>query len=238
MGKASRTSMKFQTLGFLTVLTWAGVGAIPLRLAAQSPGVTILDAPGAGTAAGSGFGTFPTGINNGGTVTGHYTDANNVSHGFLRTPGGRLVAFDASAAATAPGSGGGTFPTGINDGRAITGHYTDANNVSHGFLRTAGGQLIRFDAPGAGAATGSGFGTFPASINNAGTIAGHYVDPHNVSHGFLRTIGGEFTTFETPGAGSTGGSGGGTFPHGVNDAGAVTGHYTDANNVSRGFLQN
>ena len=110
--------MKFGTLTFLTTLTLVGVPAIPVHLAAQSASseITIFDAPGAGTAPGSGFGTFPTSINDGGSITGHYTDANNVNHGFLRTPGGKFITFDAPAAGTAPGSGSGTLPTSINTG--------------------------------------------------------------------------------------------------------------------------
>jgi hypothetical protein len=232
--------MKFRTLTSLTTLILVAVPAIPVRLAAQSASsdITIFDAPGAGAAAGSGFGTVPTGISIGGIITGHYVDANNVSHGFLRTPGGKFITFEAPGAGTAAGSGSGTFPTCINDGRIITGHYNDVNNVNHGFLRTPGDKFITFDAPGAGAAAGSGFGTFPTSISNGGIITGHYVDAHNVNHGFQRTPGGEFTTFEAPGAGFVAGSGGGTFPNSINDAGAIAGHYTDANHVNHGFLGN
>jgi hypothetical protein len=232
--------MKFGTLTFLTTLALVGVPAIPVRLAAQSASseITNFEAPGAGAAAGSGSGTFPTNINASGTITGHYTDAYNVNHGFLRTPGGKFITFDAPGAGAAPGSGSGTFPTNVNDGRTITGHYNDANNVNHGFLRTAGGKFITFDAPGAGAAAGSGFGTFPTSISNGGIITGYYVDANNVNRGFLRTPGGEFTAFEAPGAGAAAGSGSGTFPKSINDAGAVTGHYTDATNVNHGFLLN
>lgn len=43
----------------------------------------MFDAPGAGTAAGSGLGTFPESISDAGAITGQYTDANNVNHGFL-----------------------------------------------------------------------------------------------------------------------------------------------------------
>lgn len=180
--------MKFGTLTLLTTLTLVGVPAIPVRLDAQSASseITIFDAPGAAAAAGSGFGTFPTNINDGGTITGHYTDANNVNHGFLRAPGGKFITFDAPGAGAAPGSGFGTFPTSISNGGVIAGHYTDAKNVNHGFLRTPGGELTTFEAPGAGAAAGSGSGTFPNNINDAGAITGHYTDSNNVKHGFLR----------------------------------------------------
>jgi hypothetical protein len=63
--------VKFGTMSFLTTLILSSVLTIPVRLAAQSSSseVTTFDAPGAGTAAGSGFGTFPTSRNDGGTIT-------------------------------------------------------------------------------------------------------------------------------------------------------------------------
>jgi hypothetical protein len=234
--------MKFGTMTFLTTLILAGVLTIPVRLAAQSSSSedTTFDAPGAGTAAGSGFGTFPTSLNDGGTITGRYIDAHNVNHGFLRSPGGdEFIAFDAPGAGKTAGSGQGTFPKSINKAGAITGHYIDSNNVNHGFVRSpAGDKLIMFDAPGAGKTAGSGEGTFPESISDAGAITGRYIDAHNVNHGFLRSPGGdEFIAFDAPGAGKTAGSGQGTFPKSINKAGAITGHYIDSNNVNHGLLR-
>jgi hypothetical protein len=234
--------MKVATMTFLTTLILTGALTIPVRLAAQSSSseVTTFDAPGAGTAAGSGFGTFPTSINDGGTITGRYVDASNVNHGFLRNPGGDAVStFDAPGAGQTAGSGQGTFPRSINKAGAITGHYIDANNVIHGFLRSsAGDKLITFDAPGAGKTAGSGQGTFPESISNMGAITGHYVDPNNVNHGFLRSaVGDKLITFDSPGASKAAGSGQGTFSDSINKAGAVTGRYIDANNVNHGFLR-
>ncbi len=87
------------------------------------------------TTAGSGFGTFPNRINDGGVITGRYIDAHNGNHGFLRSTGGKFITFDAPGAGTTAGSGSGTFSNNINDGGTITGRYVDANNVNHGFLR-------------------------------------------------------------------------------------------------------
>ena len=53
----------------------------------------------------------------------------------------------------------------------------------HGFLRTAAGVLITFDAPGAG----GGEGTLAHSINAVGAITGYFSDAGSVYHGFLRT---------------------------------------------------
>lgn len=66
--------MKFGTMIFLAMLMLTGVPMIPVRLAAQSSSSedTTFDAPGAGTAAGSGQGTFPKSINKAGDITGRY----------------------------------------------------------------------------------------------------------------------------------------------------------------------
>jgi hypothetical protein len=47
-------------------------------------------------------------------------------------------------------------------------------------------EIITFDAPGASSVAGSFDGTFPKSINDAGAIAGHYIDASTFYHGFLR----------------------------------------------------
>ena len=131
--------MKFGTMSFLTTLISIGVLTIPVRLAAQSssPEVTAFDAPGAGKTAGSGQGTFPESISDAGAITGRYIDANNVNHGFLRSPvGGKLITFDALDASGTAGSGQGIFPESISKTGVITGRYIDSNNVNHSFLRT------------------------------------------------------------------------------------------------------
>jgi hypothetical protein len=197
---------------------------------------TTFDAVGAGRTGGSGSGTFPESINGAGAITGHYIDSNNVNHGFLRSPAGEFIAFDAPGAGKTAGSGSGTFPDGINGAGAITGHYVDSNNVNHGFVRGPTGEFTTFDAPGASSA-GSGNGTFPESISGAGAITGHYIDSNNVNHGFLRGPGGEFITFDAPGAGEIAGSAQGTFSDSISEAGTITGRYIDSNNVNHGFVR-
>jgi hypothetical protein len=151
----------------------------------------------------------------------------------------KFVSFDAPGASTTAGTGFGTFPASINKTGAITGHYIDSHNVTHGFVRSpAGDEIIMFDAPGAGKTAGSGQGTFPRSVSDSGAITGHYIDSHNVNHGFLRSpAGDEIITFDAPGAGTTAGSGFGTFPNSINDGGAITGRYIDSHNVAHGFLR-
>jgi hypothetical protein len=76
-----------------------------------------------------------------------------------------------------------SYPSGINPAGAITGLFNDGYSINHGFLRTPGGNVTTFDAPGAG--TGSNQGTLPLGITPAGEIMGYYTDGDNVNHGFL-----------------------------------------------------
>jgi hypothetical protein len=189
------------------------------------------DAPGARSVAAAGYGTVPESINDAGAITGHYIDVRDATRGFLRSPGGEFTTVDAPGASSTAAFGYGTLPESINDAGAITGHYGDASGLYHGFLRGPGGKFTTFDAPGAA------IGTLPTSINAGGAITGHYVDARNVNHGFVRSPSGNFTTFDAPGAGTDAGSDFGTFPESINDAGAITGHYIDAQGLNHGFLR-
>jgi hypothetical protein len=139
------------------------------------------------------FGTLPTSIDTAGDIAGTYTDVNGARHGFVRTANGTITTFDAPGADTGPcaTSGMGVLICGtggfaMDDAMNIVGVYVDANNVSHGFLRSgASGAFTSFDAPGAG--TGSYEGTGAFAINAAGAIAGTYIDANSVLHGFVGT---------------------------------------------------
>jgi predicted membrane protein len=173
--------------------------------------------------------TLPLAINNAGTITGFWADANNLAHAFVRSADGRITTFDVPGQGTQSGQGVNAAYS-INPGGEITGFYTDDAYVYHGYLRARNGSITTFDAPGAG--TGNLQGTFAADINPAGEIAGWYLDANNASHGFLRTRQGAITTFEVPGAGT--GEGQGTAPnaaYALNPEGALTGFY-----VSTGSL--
>jgi hypothetical protein len=238
-------SMKFGTPTFLTAVVLLGLQPIPARSA--SSGITTFDAPGAIRVAGSFDGTFPSSINNAGTITGIYVDANTLYHGFLRSPGGEFTSLDAPGAGTSVGTRFRMFPAptvniktrsiNINDRGAVTGNYIDSDNVSHGFLRSPAGEFITLDAPGARSAAGSFDGTFPSSINNGGTITGNFIDSKDLNHGFLRSPSGAFITFDAPGVKSVAAAGYGTVPESINDSGAITGHYIDVRDATRGFMR-
>lgn len=98
-------------------------------------------------------------------------------------------------------------------------------------------QAITFDAPGADLTPGDFNGTYPGGINAWGAITGTYQSADTVLHGFVRSPGGKFTTFEAPGADTTPGSFNGTAPNSINDLGAITGAYYDANGSGHGFVR-
>ena len=151
--------------------------------------ITEFDVPGAGTDGSQGQGNWGTSINTEGAVTGGYVTADNVTHGYVRSPDGRITKFDVPGAGTDGSQFQGTVPEAINDVGMVTGEYIDSNDVQHGFVRTPDGRIIRFDAPGAGNETGSYEGTVPLAINAGGEITGAYLDSNYVLHGFVRLAG-------------------------------------------------
>jgi hypothetical protein len=92
---------------------------------------TSFDAPGAGT--GEAQGTFATGINAAGDITGYFYDANSVGHGYVRNQAGTFVVFDDVNAGTSAGRG--TFPCCINRAGQIAGDFSPANGEPRGFFR-------------------------------------------------------------------------------------------------------
>ena len=217
----------------LIVLCTLGLG-----LSANATTITTFDAPGAGTAAGQG--TFPSGINPLGAITGFIRDANSARHGFLRAPGGTFTIFDDPAAGTCStscgtiGPGQGTRAYAINPSGQIVGFYSDNSARCHGYVRAATGIFTQIDAPDAG--TGPfPQGTFPseftpAGINPAGAITGFYVDASSLQHGFVRAPNGIITEFDPAGSIFTN-------PNAISETGAITGFYVDASGVGHGFLR-
>lgn len=151
----------------------------------------------------------------------------------------KLIEFDAPGAATetssacAPSCG--TIAYGNNDLGEIVGSYTDFHVVPHGFLRTRQGEIISFDAPGAGLGFGLDEGTVAYSINNVGVITGQFQDPSLVFHGFVRHPDGTFVTFDAPGAGT--GPFQGTLATSISQEGVISGFLIDGNSVYHGFVR-
>jgi probable HAF family extracellular repeat protein len=71
-----------------------------------------------------------------------------------------------------------TVPTGINASGVIVGYFESADGSSHGFVRARDGSISDIEAPGAQS-------TSLNSINEAGEIAGGYVDSDHAVHRIL-----------------------------------------------------
>jgi len=228
--------MKSRTLTLISGMTLFAAMAISVPLSAQ-PHITTFSAPHAGK--GYQQGTFPLDNNVGGAITGYYSDARNVYHGFVRASDGTLTPFDPPGAGKHPYQG--TFSPSINDAGVIVGLYQDAKNVYHGFMRTPDGTFTKIDAPDAGTAAFQG--TFAENINDAGTISGFYEDWNYVYHGFVLTAGsalaaGTFTTFDAPGAGTGFLQGTQVIYTGMSANGAITGYsYDNFGPIPNAFLR-
>jgi len=202
------------------------LSALALTLHAGSQTLTSFDDPNAYTL--GGLGTEPTGINVWGAVTGVIADKAGRLRGFVRSPSGQFVDYDAPAADPVVGC---TCPVAINDFGIIAGWAVDGNYIDHGFLRYPSGTSVTIDAPGAT------YGTRIQSINDLGVITGTWVDSQEVTHGFLRTLDGRFTSFDAPYAGDDGLDGEGTFALSINNFGVIAGYAKDSNGLNHGFLR-
>jgi hypothetical protein len=209
---------------------YLGLCALSMAVAASAGPIITFDAPGAGTSTGQGTGCFAFSdcsvlINNFGAITGYYLDANNVFHGYVRSPDGKFTTFEAPGADTNAGDFNGTTPNAINDAGAITGVYFDVSSVGHGFLRSPEGAFATFDAPGNSQYTNG------IALNLEGAVVGYYLNQNGVFHAFLRHPDGTIQTWKGPDAASTG-------AFDINIFGTAVGHYRDNNtSVVHGFMR-
>ena len=188
---------------------------------------------------GGGGYTFPQAINLEGAVAGYYLDSNFAFHAFLRTSDGSFKTWIAPDECTGNGSGGcyGTGASNINAFGLIAAGYNDASLIHHGLVRTLEGKVMRYDVPGA---QSTGCPGCDSGLNLWGAIAGTWIDAQSVNHGYVRSPDGKFTTFDVPGAGTGPYQGTGCSadcPVSLNDWGAVTGNYIDANNALHGYMR-
>jgi len=193
-----------------------------------------------------GSGTFPIAINLEGAVVGFYGDSNGSLHAFLRSPEGKLTTWIGPGACTTDGSQGcfGSGASNINAFGIVTGGFENngGNFVHHDFIRTPDGKLKTFDVPAAGTGSyqGTGCPGCFSGLNQLGAVAGIYSDDNSVNHGFLRSPDGNITTFDVPGAGTDVGQGTGCPSDcsvSLNNWGAITGTYIDANYNYHGYLR-
>jgi len=163
--------------------------------------------------------TFAWGMNSHGDILGTYTLADNINHIFVMSPSqfsspGQFTTLDDVKDSLTTGV------LGISGGD-IVGLYQSADKVFHGFV-LSDGQITTIDAPG-GAATY----TNAVGIDSRGEVVGRFI-VNGVTHAYLMS-GGEFNSFDYPGATFTGGTA-------INLRGDIVGRYRDANNVFHGFM--
>jgi hypothetical protein len=95
-------------------------------------------------------------------------------------------------------------------------------------------QIITFDAPGAG--TASGQGTVARSLNPTGAVTGEYYDSSEAVHGFVRAADSAIITVDVPNASTANGQG--TFPRCINPSGEIAGFYYEVSpQAVRGFVR-
>jgi hypothetical protein len=207
--------------------------------------ISSVNEPSAGTAALEG--TFVLGVNASGAMTGSYSNATGVGHGFVYA-NGTFTSFDAfNESGLNPPSGTlqGTLSMGIDSAGDVAGMYADSSNAVHGFLRTASGTITVLDDPNAAVETSSR-GTSPMAINDSGQITGFYTTGSSSTNstygGFVYSIASQtFSGVNDPNAGTGESSNGrkqGTVPLAINASGVITGYYTDSNNLNHGFIYN
>ena len=139
--------------------------------------------------------------------------------------------------------------TAINASGTVVGFSGRAGSPSSGFVLLADGQAAGVNVPAQSSQNCAGDGTFPDGINAASAIAGWYVFLTNNcttanTGGFVMSPDGVFSLFPSPGlllAVPVGGFGGSLLaPHSISidQAGDVTGSYTDGSGIQHGFVRN
>ena len=172
-------------------------------------------------------------INQDGSVVGHYDSADGRRHGFIARPVGDTAApVEAPPAATSavlnytfetidvPGV---DFlaVTASSDFEDYAGNVPSSDDEKMVAFTLIDGVFTTYDFPGAK-------NTYFYALGNNGTAAGHYEDSDGLYHGVVLENG-ELREYNFPGAVQT-------FIHGFSDAtGALTGNFTDAEGVRRGF---
>ena len=160
------------------------------------------------------------GVNNSDVAVGFYMGAKGQAHSYaysIRSGWFHRIHIRGSVSTTA---------SSINNRGWITGFYTGHGGVTHGFLLSPFGQVIRLSVPGASS-------TMAFGVNDFGEVAGTYMvgSGNNAkSFGFIWSQRTGFLTVNDPhGSGAT-------TLNGINDAGDLVGFYTDAKGNTDGLL--
>jgi probable HAF family extracellular repeat protein len=177
----------------------------------------------------------PIGINDFDDIAGNYPVYARFTV-FIRSAGGVYndgISFDRANVATA-----------INGNGSVVGYSTDGEGSYFGFVLHPDGYSSGLTVPLPPQPAPECIAeTFPDGINAAGTIAGWYYNRCNPENmGFVRSPDGVFTVFEAPGTllASPSFDYASTIPHwmSIDQAGDVTGSYTDTEGAQHGFVRN
>src|SRR5215813_2405400 len=126
------------------------------------------------------------------------------------------------------------MPSVVTATGAIIGSYTDASGVTHGFIRSRGGNITTFDAPDSTSTT-------PTDSTPGDVITGWYGDTFGIPHGFIRARDGSITSFDAPPGFAVLGSTyvPGAPPPSINPTGTIAGIYgaPSPNFVTHGFMR-
>jgi len=157
--------------------------------------------------------TIALGINDANTVVGTFANG-DTQHGFFLVNGTKFTQYDVTGSS-------GTVIQGINNAGDFAG-TVGANGDYHGFVNISG-IVTTFQV--------NGLPTDVYSINASGTTVGFFVNAQATGvDGFLRDAAGNVTQIDYPSSIQTACTG-------INDAGAITGFYTDSNGVDHGFVR-
>jgi hypothetical protein len=183
------------------------------------------------------FWAQPAGINVGGEVVGNYPDIALASVAFVRSPTGIVTGFSLSLGASYS-----TIATAINAAGAVVGYDSSGPiDQAQGFLWDGQSPINPVEGYTQISVLNS-TGTFPTGINAEGTVVGCY-SVSGIYQDFMYASDGVITSLKLPG----------TIPSClanfadvysvvpqpvvVNDQGTITGWYTNAEKVSRGFVR-
>jgi hypothetical protein len=179
------------------------------------------------------------GINNNGVIAGQYNSNAGTTPGFI---------LNGAAVTTINAPSGPNFvdAQGINNSGLVVGFYVGTDDQDHGFI-------AKSSSAGNGVITGTPVAdptipnipqengaTFVFSqilgVNASGIAVGYYGDSTGSQHGFFyNTNNGQYTFLDDPSATFTNGVEI-TQITGINDSGEITGFYSGANGVLRGFV--
>jgi probable HAF family extracellular repeat protein len=158
------------------------------------------------------------GMNNIGRIVGTYTDVDG-EHAFYYDPVAGFADLDLDETGAV---GNDIIALDVNDHGQIVGTYVDIlTGIRHGFFLNDG-ELTTVAHPDAAPA---GFGSGGVSINNAGQIAGFYMDASFAVHAFVLS-GGVYSTIDMPNPGGA---------YGISNNGVVSGSDNDGT-THHGFM--